>query len=213
MRWRPIQLLALVGLCGCNDAGGKGTGASDVGHAEGAIAASSAAKAAPSGPPSALATPAPWYVGTWEGTYEVQRHRVERPSVQIAWMRDDGTRFAGGGKLALVADEAGRLRGTASGALGEQSVSGLVDGEALGFELEGPTTRDGIHGVVQCRLSGSTAVPAASSQVPGAPPAAPEARTGSGGASLSCSVSAATGDGNFVRAGTANLRQVPASLP
>lgn len=130
----------------------------------------------------------PWFVGRWSGDYTVEKHHVERPSVQIAWMRDDGSRFAGGGKLNFDVDAHGRLLGSGEGALGSQSIVGFLDPEALTFRLEGTPTVDAMSGVVSCGKVAS-------------------------GNEAGCSVNATSGDGNFVRAGSARLRQVPPALP
>jgi hypothetical protein len=129
-----------------------------------------------------------WFVGRWSGDYIVEKHRVERPSVQIAWMRDDGTRFSGRGTLSFEVDQQGRLLGSGDGALGGQRVVGSVEAGALTFRLEGTPSLESMGGVVSC---GKVAA----------------------GREAVCSVSATSGDGNFVRAGTARLRQVLPAAP
>lgn len=137
--------------------------------------------------PAARAS-APWFVGQWQGNYDVGRHPIERPSVQVAWVRDDGTRYAGAGTLTFEVGAEGRLRGTAEGALGAQTLVGAFDTDALTFELLGGASPEATNGVAKCERPHSDG-------------------------DILCTIRASTGDGNFVRAGSVRLRQVPTQLP
>lgn len=136
--------------------------------------------------PAALAS-APWFLGAWQGTYQVVPHRIERPSVQIAWIHDHGAKFTGPGTVGLESDGEGHVRGTSQGALGAQAIVGTFDTDTLTFRLQGRhDTAQAFSGVVRC------------------PKGEPNDR-------LECTLSASSNDGNLVRSGTASLRRQASS--
>jgi hypothetical protein len=132
------------------------------------------------------APPIPWFVGEFEGSYRVERHVVDRPSVQAAWVRDDGTRWSGAGTLSFECDPRGRIRGRASGALGAQALAGAIDEGGLSFRLQGEPGLGSASGTVTC----------------------PEPQAGR---EISCTLQASSADGNFVRTGSAQLVKVVTS--
>jgi hypothetical protein len=105
-----------------------------------APSASVAAAAAPSA--SASAAPAkpkaPWFVGTWSGSYESQHYLIEMSKKQggvKAWADDPGEAGAGDGKLTLTINEDRQVTGTSQGALGDLLAAGELDGDRLRVAL------------------------------------------------------------------------------
>ena len=131
-------LLALVLLAACQ---GSGKEQAPLGSAS-TVAAVSAAPSASAAPPAA------WYSGSWQGTYKAELHRVELPAGGIKeWKKDDGAQSSGEGKLSLEAKPDGTVSGQASGALGEQIVSGRIEGDRVALKLT-PATPEGFQGVI-----------------------------------------------------------------
>jgi hypothetical protein len=72
----------------------------------------------------------------WAGDYTAKKATIETPEKMkdITWKKDPGDKQVGPGKLTLsVAD--GIVTGTASGALGDQVISGTLEGKELKFSL------------------------------------------------------------------------------
>lgn len=130
-------LLALLLLAACQGSG-----------KEQAPAAASTAAAVSAAPSASAAPPAPWYSGSWQGTYQAELHRVELPMGGIKeWKKDDGAQASGEGKLSFEVSEAGDVSGKASGPLGEQVVTGRVEGERVALTLS-PVETNGFQGVI-----------------------------------------------------------------
>ena len=112
-------------------------------------AAPAASAVLASAAPSASAAPAAaWYEGKWQGSYQAELHRVETAAGGVKeWKKDDGAQSSGEGKLSLEAKADGSVSGTASGALGEQAVSGRVEGDRVALTLT-PATPNGFQGVI-----------------------------------------------------------------
>jgi hypothetical protein len=94
------------------------------GSASVAAKASAAVSAKPAPPP------APWFVGTWQGSYDAQHYLIEMTKGQGAvreWGDDDGGTGEGEGKITLQVTEDGAISGAASGPLGDMVASGQVD--------------------------------------------------------------------------------------
>jgi hypothetical protein len=132
-------LLALLLLVACQGSGKE----------QAPPAASAAAAPAVSAAPSAsAAAPAAWYAGSWQGTYKAELHRVELPAGGIKeWKKDDGAQASGEGKLSFEVTPTGDVSGKASGPLGEQVVSGRVEGERVALTLT-PVESNGFQGVI-----------------------------------------------------------------
>ena len=98
---------------------------------------------------SASAAPAAaWYEGSWQGTYKAELHRIETAAGGVKeWKKDDGAQSSGEGKVSLEAKADGTVSGQASGALGEQSVSGRIEGERVALKLT-PADANGFQGVI-----------------------------------------------------------------
>jgi hypothetical protein len=110
--------------------------------------AAASAAAAPSGASSAAAPPSAWYAGSWQGSYKAELHRVELPAGGIKeWKKDDGVQASGDGKLSLDVAVDGGVTGKASGPLGEQTVSGRVEGARVALTLT-PAETNGFQGVI-----------------------------------------------------------------
>ncbi len=106
------------------------------------IARASAAPSASAGPPAA------WYEGSWQGTYKAELHRIEMKAGGVKeWKKDDGAQASGEGKLSIEAKSDGTVSGQASGVLGEQVVSGRIEGEHVALKLT-PAQPDGFQGVI-----------------------------------------------------------------
>lgn len=113
--------------------------------AERAGASASAATAAPS---ASAAAPAAWFLGPWQGTYEAELHRVEVALGGVKeWKQDEGKLAVGPGKLSLEAKTDGTVTGSASGPLGEQAVSGHIEGDRVALTLTSAEP-NGFRGVV-----------------------------------------------------------------
>ena len=98
--------------------------------------------------PSASAPPKAWFEGAWQGTFDAQLFRVEVPAGGAKeWKQDDGKKASGEGKLSFDAAPDGSVTGSATGALGDLSLSGHVDGDRAAFVLSSPAV-DGFHGVI-----------------------------------------------------------------
>ena len=119
------------------------------GSPEQAPAAGSAATPASTAAPRASAAPAkPWYEGTWQGTYKAELLRIETAAGGVKqWKEDDGSKASGEGKLSLAATSDGTVTGSASGPLGEHSVSGKIDGDRVALSLT-PVQADGFRGLI-----------------------------------------------------------------
>jgi hypothetical protein len=130
-------LLALLLLAACQGSG-----------KEQAPPAASTAAAVSAAPSASAAPPAAWYSGSWQGTYKAELHRVELPAGGIKeWKKDDGAQASGEGKLSFDVTAAGDVSGKASGPLGEQVVTGRVEGERVALTLT-PVETNGFQGVI-----------------------------------------------------------------
>jgi hypothetical protein len=109
-----------------------------------ALAASASASAAP-----AASAPAKlWYEGAWQGSYKAELLRIETAAGSVKqWKDDDGSQASGEGKLSLEAASDGTVSGSATGPLGEHSVSGKVEGDRVALSLI-PAQPDGFRGVI-----------------------------------------------------------------
>jgi hypothetical protein len=125
----------------------------------------------------------------WSGSYSVAVYRIDRPSQQVAWLKDDGRAHSGEGVVSVERTTRDEVAGTARGPLGEQRVVGAVDGSRLTLSFA-PSSSEGaaFRATAQCE-------------------AAP-------GDTWSCTLSAVSSNGNLVRAGSANLRpRTPGAVP
>lgn len=106
----------------------------------------SAAPSAAAAPSASAAAPAkPWYAGTWAGEYTAKAFKVENePGAVKEWIKDDGTKASGPGKLTLRIAVDGSIEGESEGALGALQASGLIDGETVRVSLRASpeATRD-----------------------------------------------------------------------
>jgi hypothetical protein len=114
---------------------------------------SSAAPTEPAVPSAAPEPEQPWFVGTWEGRFRTEAHRVDLDRKRGApreW--DDGKdpRCVGDVTLSVEVDEAGAVRGDATGALGSIAVQGMIEGEDLRVRLS-PTDTGAFHGSLVAR--------------------------------------------------------------
>jgi hypothetical protein len=113
-------------------------------------AASAAAATSLSAPLVSAPAPAPkaWFEGAWQGGFQAELLRIELALGGVKeWKQDDGTKASGAGTLALDVSADGIATGHATGALGELSIVGRVEGDRAGLRLASPEA-DGFHGVI-----------------------------------------------------------------
>ncbi len=186
---RAVWLTAVwLGLCaGCKgEPAGTDTGGGPTQAATAASLAATSTTAVPTAnQPSANNEPKPpWFVGSWSGQYQAERlNPLEGKNYgqQMAWIRDQGKRFVGPGTLTLTIDAQGLVEGTASGALGEATLRGRIDEQNVALTLRPK----------------QDAPEAFSGTLTGTKP----------GAELQLTLRAASGDGKWIRGGSATLTQ------
>ncbi len=128
--------LALLVTLGCQNATKQ----------EQPAATSAAASTAPA--PAPAPPPKPWYEGAWQGSYQAELHRIELAAGGVReWKKDDGSAASGAGSLSLTAAADGSVDGTAKGPLGEQRVTGRVEGDSIALSLV-PVAADGFRGII-----------------------------------------------------------------
>lgn len=132
-RTAPLWYLAAIAL-GCSKPEGS---VSPAASTSSSVTVARAAPAAPIATPPTTKTDA-WFAGTWRGTYDAQHYEIEVPKNEGArdWKADDGGTHSGEGKITLEVSVAGVLRGSASGPLGAQILSGEVDGETFRVRMQ-----------------------------------------------------------------------------
>ena len=123
----------------------------------------SSAKPAPAASTSASAAQvqpqAPWYVGSWSGTYEAKHYLIEMEKKQGgvgAWAKDEGQLGSGSGKLELTIDDQRVVSGSCTGPLGALTASGELDEEKLRVRLtpKEPAAQDSFAGLVLAQKKG-----------------------------------------------------------
>lgn len=132
-----LRTLFLLTSCGCLQC--KSPGATD------APQASAAPSAVPSAPaPAASAAPsaqaaASACAGKYKGKYVASARTAglsRKEGAPEKWETDDGHGLAGDGDLAFEVDAQNVISGTAKGALGEQTLRGICDGNTLRIQLD-----------------------------------------------------------------------------
>ncbi|MBN2192752.1 MAG: hypothetical protein JW751_08025 [Polyangiaceae bacterium] len=123
---------------------------------EGGVATAFTSVAAARPAPSAFAAARTAFAGT----YLTERFVIEMTPEQgriPAWDREDGKEGSGPGTLAITLDERGTVRGTAAGALGEQTVNGVLDRDTLRLTLAPVAGRSGrvFSGVIIAEREGN----------------------------------------------------------
>ncbi len=112
------------------------------------VASAAPLASAAAAPTASAAGAGAWFVGAWHGAFQAELFRLEVPIGGVKeWKADDGKLASGEGKLALQVAADGCVTGTASGALGELSVVGHVDGDRATLTLAS-SQPDGFHGVI-----------------------------------------------------------------
>jgi hypothetical protein len=135
VRLAPLLLLAVA----CQNAPKTDVAAAGSGSAQPSVSVA----------PSAAAAPAKsWFEGSWQGAFQAELNRLELPVGGIKeWKQDDGKKSSGEGKLSLEAGPDGGVTGTATGALGELTVAGRIEGDRAALTLTSAQA-DGFHGVI-----------------------------------------------------------------
>lgn len=139
-RISSFALLAIVLAVGCDRPTPSPQPASSqepvVGASTSAIASASASvsASATASVPAVVVDPAS--AKKWSGTYETKRVELATPPkvTDFTWKNDDGSKAVGNGRLSMIVAD-GVVGGEASGALGSQVLSGLLDGTLLRLEL------------------------------------------------------------------------------
>jgi hypothetical protein len=158
-----IGLSALLGG-GCTEPQDKGseraTTTTSAGHAiVNTSSPASPSAAAPSGAGSArpsqssnAAPESPSPAGTWEGSYNAKKGSVGVPPKvkDKARARDDGATAIGAGTVTLTITPDGDISGKTSGALGDATLRGKVDGEMVGASVfpDNPAAPSAMTGVL-----------------------------------------------------------------
>jgi hypothetical protein len=138
---RAVPLLLFIVAC-------KGSPESAAPAASGAAAQSAAAAPVASAPAKAS------YEGAWQGTYKAELLRIETTAGAVKqWKDDDGSKASGDGKLSFVAASDGTVTGSASGPLGQHTISGKIEGDRVALSLI-PAEADGFRGVILASQSG-----------------------------------------------------------
>jgi hypothetical protein len=139
----PATLALALALAGCRGQAGNAPAGSVAASA--ATPGAAAPSAAPAAAPSAVVARDAWYAGAWTGTYQSTPYHIDLPPKQGGlpeWKVDDPKRAVGRGTLTLTAQPDGTVVGAGTGALGEHTVRGAFDGDALAAELV-PKATDG----------------------------------------------------------------------
>ncbi len=105
--------------------------------AAGASASASAVASAPSAESSAKPE-APWFVGDWQASLDVERYAMEMKKSEGMvkdWEQDDGKAGTGKATLKFTLDANSQATGTVDGALGALGVSGVLEEETLRLKL------------------------------------------------------------------------------
>ena len=134
MSWLVRCSAVALLLCGCERQKASPEQAS---AAASASAAAASAKAKPAEPEK------PWFAGRWFGSYESRRYEIKMTRSEGAvreWADDAGTHGQGPGAITLDIDADGRATGTATGALGDMVVTGMIDEDALTLDLRATAT-------------------------------------------------------------------------
>lgn len=95
------------------------------------VSATASASAAAS-----AAAPDPAKAVKWTGTYESKHVVLETPEKvkDVTWKNDDGTKAVGKGQLSMTVND-GSIAGDATGPLGPQKLTGVLDGTTLRLSL------------------------------------------------------------------------------
>ncbi len=108
--------------------------------------ASGAASPTASSPP---VVSAPWYVGSWSATFQLEPGKPPLSAKQgapDAWEKGGDTRYVGQSELKVTIDEKGAARGESRGASGPLQVKGGLDGEVLRLSLSAESeATDALH--------------------------------------------------------------------
>lgn len=101
---------------------------------------------------------APWAVGTWRGEGTATLAKVELPGnqgVQLAWVKDKGTKFVGPVKMTVALNTDGTAVGAVTGSLGDLQVVGSWDsGDVLHARLSAHSqTPEAFNGLVTVALA------------------------------------------------------------
>lgn len=127
--WRVVLLVGVLSAFGCDDKKKEKPSPTP------SVAASSTSFASASASASASA-PSPAKADKWTGTYTSKHVKLETPEKvrDFTWKKDDGTGATGDGQLSLEL-KAGAVVGKASGPLGPQTVTGVLEDGSLRLRL------------------------------------------------------------------------------
>jgi hypothetical protein len=123
-------LLGLVMVAGGCDETKKPTPA-PIATTSAPVAVSASASASASAP-----APDPAKAAKWTGTYESKHVTLETPEKvkDVTWKKDDGTKAVGKGQLSMTVKD-GTIAGDATGPLGPQKLTGVLDDTTLRLSL------------------------------------------------------------------------------
>ncbi len=155
-RLAAIAALAALPLfsAACGEGGGAASSAAPSTVASGGTAPSIATTAPHS--TSAATPPTSSASGVWRGAFEAKKATVTLdPGVkERAWSADEGRAHAGKGEIDLQVLADGVVKGKLRGALGNATVAGTADGDALTmtFAPADGDSSESISGVITLRL-------------------------------------------------------------
>ncbi len=131
--WAGIAIT--LALSGCDKATTSPQPAAS-GSAPAASVPASAAASSSAAPAASAQAVSPANAKGFSGEYTAKKATVEPPEKvkDVTWKRDTGEKMIGPGKLSFQVAE-GLVKGEASGAFGDQLVSGTFDGKELKFTL------------------------------------------------------------------------------
>jgi hypothetical protein len=101
-------------------------------------------------------------LGRWSGSYRSRRVTIEMPRglPAGAWQHDDGSLGSGEGRIELEVRSDSELRGTATGALGELDIRGMVEGDSVraGLTPRNPMADPAMSGILMGQREGQQIV-------------------------------------------------------
>jgi hypothetical protein len=162
--YAPGVVLALLLAAGCESTPDKSAPPPPSHPPAASASAASPSKSAAPAASESVGTPPPLsnaeLAGTWQGTYDAKKGAVGLPPSVKDKTRggDEGKEIIGPGKVEIVISRAGEVKGTASGALGDATLTGRVDDAGmlgLSWFPDDPTKPIAMTGVLTGLLKGT----------------------------------------------------------
>ncbi|MEN9578014.1 MAG: hypothetical protein RJA70_1023 [Pseudomonadota bacterium] len=170
----------------------------------------SATPATASATPSAEGSAEPSLRGEWSGNYSsVPKNPMTQNAEgqRMSWIRDDGKRFTGSGQLTLSVSHTGHARGHSSGALGDLDLRGGFSPGAVSLQMRPKLDSPEAFSGTLLLIKTAAGELSRGEYAPGGPASGKPSEAANVGV-LQLELRAASGDGKWVRFGTATLRKV-----